>query len=152
MWFSSKKEILEYCGKDGKDVRWLDRAIKDGRVIKMEWDYCTVSDYVKELEESESDSIQIILWLKQEIEELKKSDSKQVVESGLWDVSKLKEELEEYKVNCEYWEARCKRYYDYMLQIISITYNRIKPMLWNKLESESDFREHIMSEVKQSED
>ena len=79
MWFSSKREILEYCGKDWKDVRWLDRAIKDGRVIKLEWDYCTVADYIKELEESESENLKIILWLKREIEELKNSGGKLVV-------------------------------------------------------------------------
>ena len=49
-WFESKKAILEYCGKDGKDVRWLERAIKDGKVWVCEWDYYLVSEYVKDLE------------------------------------------------------------------------------------------------------
>ena len=99
MWFSSKKEILEYCGKDWKDVRRLDRAIKDWRVIKMEWDYCTTADYIKELEDSESDSIQTIIKLKKEIEELKKSEPKQetVISSG------LEEELKEAKIQWEYY-------------------------------------------------
>lgn len=78
-WFTSKKEILEYCGKGSKDTRWLDRAIRDWRVIKFEWAYSTALDYIKELEDSEAESVQIIIGLKKEIEELKKSDSKQII-------------------------------------------------------------------------
>jgi hypothetical protein len=59
------------------------------------------------------------------------------------------DELYEAKVQWEYWEARCRRYNDYLQQVIKITYDRIKPMLWNKLEEFDDFREHILSEVKE---
>lgn len=136
MWYLDKKGILEHCGKDGKDVRWLDRAMKRGEVIHdVDMGYITVVDYIWELEE--------------EIKELKKSEPKQVVESDSWEVEKTKEELEEAKVNCDYWEKKCYRYADYLEKVISVTYDRIKPMLWNKLEEKSDFREHILEEVKE---
>lgn len=49
--YGSKKAILEYCWKDGKDVRWLDRAIKDGRIWVCGGDYYVVSEYIVHLEE-----------------------------------------------------------------------------------------------------
>jgi len=33
--YTTKKEILESMGKNGKDVRYLDRALVSGRVIMM---------------------------------------------------------------------------------------------------------------------
>jgi hypothetical protein len=47
MWYLDKKGILEHCGKDGKDVRWLDRAMKRGEVIHdVDMGYITVVDYI----------------------------------------------------------------------------------------------------------
>lgn len=52
MWYLDKKGILEHCGKDGKDVRRLDRAMKRGEVIHdVDMGYITVVDYIWELEE-----------------------------------------------------------------------------------------------------
>ena len=64
MWYYKKKEILEHFGKNGKDVRWLDRAIKRGQVIYKDGMYISRYDYdlqrmvkmrnrIKELEKSE---------------------------------------------------------------------------------------------------
>lgn len=51
MRFINKKGILERCGKNEKDVRWLDRAIKKGMVIHdVDEGYITVVDYIDELE------------------------------------------------------------------------------------------------------
>ena len=33
--YRTKKEVLEAMGKNGKDVRYLDRALANGRVIMM---------------------------------------------------------------------------------------------------------------------
>lgn len=52
MWFLEKREILEYCGKNGKDVRWLDRAMRKWIVIHdIERGYITTVDYIDELRE-----------------------------------------------------------------------------------------------------
>lgn len=90
MWYLDKKWILEHCGKDGKDVRWLDRAMKRGEVIHdVDMGYITVVDYIWELEE--------------EIKELKKSDKEKEVEEVMKDMD-LWSELEEAKAQWEYYE------------------------------------------------
>lgn len=33
--YFTKKEVLEAMGKNGKDVRYLDRALNNGKVIMM---------------------------------------------------------------------------------------------------------------------
>ena len=136
MYYLTKWEFLESIGKDRRDVRLVDRMIKRGEVIHdVDMGYITVVDYIWELEE--------------EIKELKKSEPKQVVESDSCEIEKIKEELEEAKVNCDYWKEKCYRYADYLEKVISVTYDRIKPALWNKLEEKSDFREHILEEVRE---
>lgn len=81
MWFTNKKGILERCGKNEKDVRWLDRAIRKGIIIHdTDMGYITTIDYIDELE--------------REIEELKKWNKSEVVASSNVDeVKELKERL-----------------------------------------------------------
>lgn len=81
MWFTNKKGILERCGKNEKDVRWLDRAIRKGMVIHdLDMGYITTIDYIDELD--------------REIEELKKwKKSEVVVSSNNDEVKELKERL-----------------------------------------------------------
>lgn len=122
MWFNSKKGILEHCGKNEKDVRWLDRAINSGKVIEMGWEYCTSSDYIKELEDSESDSINTIVSLKKRISELewrewgkgeKKSDSEWNGDTTL---------VEELKEHLRYaWERRDVAYKSMMFVVGAYT-------------------------------
>ena len=73
MWFTNKKWILEYCGKNEKDVRWLDRAIKKWIVLhNLDLGYITTLDYVKELEErGEKKSEVVVSTNSNEVEELK---------------------------------------------------------------------------------
>ena len=136
MEFASQKELLEYLGKNPNDRNLVKRKMRKGEVRMEDGMYILV------------DKDSIIHELEEEIKRLK-SEPKQVVESDSWEVQKLKEELEEAKVNCDYWEKKCYRYADYLEKVISVTYDRIKPALWNKLEEKSDFREHILEEVKE---
>lgn len=135
-WYETKKALLERLGKNPKDNKLVDRMLLDWRVELREGMYYIV------------DKDSIIHELEEEIKRLK-SEPKQVVESDSWEIEKLREELEEAKVNCDYWEKKCYRYADYLEKVISVTYDRIKPVLWNKLEEKSDFREHILEEVKE---
>lgn len=137
MEFATQAELLEHLGKNPNDRSLVQRMMARGEVIK-EWDMYVIVD--KDI---------IIKELKEEIKELKKSEPKQVVESDSWEIEKINEELEEAKVNCDYWEKKCYRYADYLEKVISVTYDRIKPVLWNKLEEKSDFREHILEEVRE---
>lgn len=78
--YESKKAILEHCWKDGKDVRWLDRAIKDGRIGICEWDYYVVSEYVTHLEEENWELEDTIVSLRKQLAEKgeNKSDLKEI--------------------------------------------------------------------------
>lgn len=136
MGFASQKDLLEYLGKNPNDRNLVKRKMRKGEVRMEDGMYILV------------DKDSIIHELEEEIKRLK-SEPKQVVESDSWEIEKIKEELEEAKVNCDYWEKKCYRYADYLDKVISVTYDRIKPALWNKLEEKSDFREHILEEVKE---
>ena len=50
MWHRTKKEILEHLGKDGKDVRYLDRAVASGEIIIRDRMYALSREYIEELE------------------------------------------------------------------------------------------------------
>ena len=78
--YESKKAILEHCWKDGKDVRWLDRAIKDGRIGICEGDYYVVSEYVTHLEEENWELEDTIASLRKQLAEKgeNKSDLKAI--------------------------------------------------------------------------
>lgn len=136
MEFETKKALLEYLGKDSNDRKLVDRMMARWEVRMKDWMYILV------------DKDSIIHELEEEIKRLK-SEPKQVVESDSWEIQKLKEELEDAKINCDYWKEKCYRYADYLEKVISVTYDRIKPVLWNKLEEKSDFREHILEEVRE---
>lgn len=73
MRFINKKGILERCGKNEKDVRWLDRAIKKGIVIHdVEEGYITTLDYIEELiKEREKKSEVVVSSNSKEVDELK---------------------------------------------------------------------------------
>lgn len=87
MWFLEKREILEYCGKNGKDVRRLDRAMRKWIVIHDEdRGYITTVDYIDELREG--------------LKELNKSEPKEELNR----VSSLEEELYEAKAQWEYYQ------------------------------------------------
>ena len=136
MWYLDKKGILEHCGKDGKDVRWLDRAMKRGEVIHdVDMGYITVVDYIWELEE--------------EIKRLK-SEPKQVVESDSWEIEKIKEELEEAKVNCDYYKKLANKYWRYCSDIMGICYKKVKSVMWSRYtETEEEFKEGIANMIKE---
>lgn len=58
-WFEKKKDILEFLGKDGKNVRYLARQLEKWWIMCENWRYCFTRDYdrhhfeerIKELEE-----------------------------------------------------------------------------------------------------
>ena len=54
MWYRTKKEILEHLGKDGKDVRYLDRAVASGEIIMRDRMYIVSREYIEELEKNQT--------------------------------------------------------------------------------------------------
>ena len=128
MEFETKRALLEYLGKNPNDNKLVDRLILRGEVVVEEGMYVLV------------DKDAIIEELKERVAELEGKIT--LLKESNWD-------LEELKVNCEYWENQTRRYVDYLEKVISVTYDRVKPMLGNKLEEKSEFREHILEEVRE---
>lgn len=54
MRYRTKKEILEHLGKDGKDVRYLDRAVASGEIIMRDRMYIVSREYIEELEKNQA--------------------------------------------------------------------------------------------------
>lgn len=127
MAFESKKALLEYLGKNPKDNKLIDRMMVRGEVYMEDWMYYLV------------DKDALIDELREKIKELENSEPKPVADG----------DLEEAKAQWEYWEAKCRRYGKYMLKVIEVTYNRIKPLCGNRLEPYEEFKEHILEEVRE---
>lgn len=110
MWYFTKKEILEHFGKNGKDVRWLDRAMKRGQVICKDGMYISRHDY----------DLQRMIKMRTEIKELK--EKAEWGDAGL--VKQLREDLafqveENERMSAEHneeVEKILKRCYNHMLQ------------------------------------
>lgn len=116
MWYFTKKEILEHFGKDGKNVRWLDRAIKKWLVIEKDGGYASRNDI----------EIRAIEKYKSRIKELEKK-------AEWWDLEKLQEAVE----NAKYWERLNNEKKDIIKRILNDMYNDAKKK-WNT-ETAEDF-------------
>jgi len=132
MEFSTQRDLLEYLGKNPDDRKLVQRLMAKGEVRK-EWGI-----YIYEPQVKVKDLYSEINQLKEKISQLE--DNAKTFGGG-WDYN-------EAKVQWEYWERQTRRYADYLEKVISVTYDRVKPMLWNKIEEKSEFREHILEEVK----
>lgn len=128
MEFETKRALLAYLGKNPNDNKLVDRLILRGEVVVEEGMYVLV------------DKDAIIEELKERVAELEGKIT--LLKGSNWD-------LEEAKIQWEYWESQTRRYVDYLEKVISVTYDRVKPMLGNKLEEKSEFREHILEEVRE---
>ena len=106
--FESKKAILEHCGKDSKDVRWLDRAIKDGRVWICDGAYYVVSEYVTHLEEENAELEEVMVKWREKAQALEggeKSDLK-LISKAMGE--KVLEHRPKKALNVSAGEERCK--------------------------------------------
>lgn len=110
--FESKKAILEHCGKDSKDVRWLDRAIKDGRVWECDGAYYVVSEYVTHLEEENAELEEKLADLKdgaRDLKDISRDMGEKVLAHG--EINKLQEEVKELRQHLRYvwWRNDARR-------------------------------------------
>lgn len=133
MEFSTQRELLEYLGKNSDDRKLVQRLMAKGEVRK-EWGMYIYEPQVK------------VKDLYNEIAQLK--DKISLLENNVYTFNGGGD-YNEAKAQRDYWEKKCRRYGKYIEQVIEVTYNRIKPMLWSKLEEKSEFREHILEEVRE---
>lgn len=101
--------------------------------------------YVLNVQQKKKDLVDEVRELREKVAELEANKSVSVNTT----VQVNNSDLEEAKAQRDYWEKKCRRYGKYIEQVIEVTYNRIKPMLWSKLEEKSEFREHILEEVRE---
>ena len=131
MEFETKKALLEYLGKNPDDRKLVDRMIAKGKVYKDNGMYVLV-DRGNLLDE--------VIRLREDVKELKKSDSK-------WTISSA--ELEEAKIQWKYWEWMARKYWKYCDEIMDICYNKVKAEMGSKFtESRESFKEWIGNMLK----
>ena len=99
MEFETQRELLAYLGKCENDRNLVQRMIKRGEVYKRDWIYYLVDWFKKKSVWRLYDEIR---ELREEVNELKKSDSK-------WTISSA--ELEEAKIQWKYWEWMARKYW-----------------------------------------
>lgn len=56
-------------------------------------------------------------------------------------------ELEEAKIQREYYENKANKYKEAINKVIEVTYSRIKPALWSRIGTLAEFRVNILEEV-----
>ena len=129
MEFTTQRELLEHLGKNPDDRNLVQRLIIKGEVVR-EWGVYVLVD-----------KDEIIKNLKEENEKLR-SENVATKESD-WD-------LEEAKIQWEYWEKECKRYWRLSLNVIDICYNKFKQLLGSRFqESKEDFKEWVIEMAKE---
>lgn len=130
--FEKKKSILKHLGKDGKDVRALERMIKRWEV-KFDWTYYSL-DWGGVSDEIKSDS---------------KPEVKNFLPPEKTISSKVDTELEEALVNAKYREDKCREYGRKMWIMMEVVYNIIKPKLKWQIEPFEEFKEFVYEKVKE---
>ena len=99
--YSKKSDILDNLGKDKKDTKYLDRAIERWEVLCYGWYYIKKDDLIGE-------AMNILLW---ENAELKKE---------IENISENSEELEEARVNMEYYKNEAEEERDKRVALESV--------------------------------
>lgn len=129
-WFETKKALLEYLGKDPNDRKLVDRMVLRGDVYMEDGMYYLVDKdaIIKELREK-------IIFLEKE--------------SGNNTTNDVKNQLEEAKVQWEYYKRQSEKYQKYCSYVIEETYAIVKAKLWNKMEEFSDFKIWILDRVRE---
>lgn len=129
MEFNTQRELLEYLGKCPEDRSLVQRMIIRGEVYKENGMYYLVNkdEKIRELEI-------LVGKLRSEIATMKESN---------WD-------LTEAKIQWDYWEKECKRYWRLSLNVIDICYNKFKQLLGSRFqESKEDFKDWIIDMAKE---
>lgn len=98
--YFTKKEVLEAMGKNGKDVRYLDRALNNGKVIMMWGRYYLQKDYIE--------------WSMSREEEHKKE-----IENLTNKIDELEQEIANASVGVDYSEIT-RRIYVYLKEVLHI--------------------------------
>ena len=128
MEFYTQRELLEYLGKNPNDRSLVQRMMIRGEILKRDWVYILL------------DKDRIITELEREVRELRNEIATMKEEN--WD-------LEEAKIQWDYWEKEARKYSQYCADIVDICYSKVKAAVWSKFtEDKETFKEWIQRMVK----
>ena len=128
MEFETQKQLLEYLGKNGNDRSLVQRMMIRGDVYKENGMYILV------------DKDEKIRELYSEVEKLRSEIA--TMKENNWD-------LEELKVNCEYYKNEMTKCARYCSDVVDVCYKKIKSVMWNRFtEDKETFKEWIQRMVK----
>lgn len=127
MEFRTQAELLRHLGKNENDRSLVQRMVFRWEILRGDWVYI-LNDKNKKIEELEGE----IKKLRSEIATIKENN---------WD-------LEELKVNCEYWESKAREYVQYCSDIIEVCYKKVKASSKWFMETYDEFKEWIQRQVK----
>ena len=98
MEFTTKRELLEYLGKNPDDRKLVDRMIKRWEVYREDWMYNLITDKQSLIDEIKN--------LREEIKELKKSEPKQIIAVPEWEwIRRVAEEVKDLRSHLSYiWQ------------------------------------------------
>mgnify|MGYP003289122776 CR=1 FL=1 len=99
MRYRTKKEILEHLGKDGKDVRYLDRAVASGEIIVRDRMYIVSKEYIEELEKKLTEEQRIDVEIKPIVNE---NINQEIMVDKNINLSDLEKKLAESEDNLNY--------------------------------------------------
>lgn len=127
MEFKTQAELLRHLGKNENDRSLVQRMVIRGEILKENGVYFLTNkdERIQELEEE-------VKKLRSEIATIKASN---------WD-------LEEAKVQWEYWERTAREYAQYCSDIIDVCYKKVKATSKWFMETYDEFKEWIQRLVK----
>lgn len=142
--FATKKEILEYLGKDVEDRKLIDRMIKRGDIKKVDGEYqliekedpyVKITEYVNKIKELENK----IFELELELDTFRDETVGQITS----------EDIDRISANLEYREKKAKRNWKAIYLVIDMVYNKVSPMLKGRIEEREEFKEAILDAVRE---
>ena len=92
--------MLEYLGKDWKDVRYIDRAVASGEIIMRDRMYITSREYIEELEKNQTNNIDREPIVDKNINQKKIAELEEKVADLEYELSEAKKELDKW------WDRR----------------------------------------------
>lgn len=106
--YKKKSDILVHLGKASDDTRYLDRAMERGEVIKLNINWVESYAVYKEVEEY---FLGVLIW------EVK------IISDALDNIPDNSEELEEAKINLEYYKNEAEEANDKVVALESVLDN-----------------------------
>ena len=140
MEFATKRELLEYLGKNPDDRKLVDRMIMRWEVFKEDWMYNLITNKKALIEENKELKLELMKVKKASLSDMERWELTKLMKENM----EIKKELKEEKINSEYYN----RLYE---EEKEDKYNRIRKCFrWIKNTKPSadweEFRDWVMND------